>query len=603
MANLINCQSISRAYSGKVLFENVTFGIEDGDRIAIIGANGAGKSTLLRIVAGMEDTDSGAVTRRKDLKLVYVPQVSTFNPNHTAFAALSERVKASGISLSDPDGEVKKALSLAGFQDFYVQVQSLSGGWKKRLAIAEALVGSHDLVLFDEPTNHLDLAGVLWLEQTLMQAPFAWVVISHDRCFLDRTVKKTMELGQVYKNGVLIAQAGYSEFVEKRAEFLAEQAAFAESLANKVRREEEWLSRGPKARTTKSKSRIGAAHDMQAQLSDLRKRLSVSTTNIEFSASGRKTKRLVVCEHLSKELGGRLLIDDLSLVLTPGMRLGLLGANGSGKSTLLKMLAGILPPDKGEVKHADQLRWIYFDQNRESLNPEWTLKRALSDAGDAVIFQGRSVHIMTWARRFGFHADQLNIPINQLSGGEQARVLIARLMLQPADVLLLDEPTNDLDIPTLEILGESLLDFEGAIVLISHDRYLMNQVCDGFVGLSGDGLSQIYADYDQWQAQLKSAQTGKKSLAVDSEKSKLAAATPPPQTKRLSYMDQREYDRLESDIGKAEAELAEAQGLLEDPSLASDSRKLLAATTKVEEAQAKVDSLYARWEELEAKLR
>lgn len=602
MANLINCQSISRAYSGKTLFENVTFGIEDGDRIAIIGANGAGKSTLLRIIAGMEDTDSGAVTRRKDLSLVYIPQVSNFDGDQTVFATLKDRI--GGTPLSDADGEIKKALSLTGFEDFYIPVRTLSGGWKKRLAIAEALIGSHDLVLFDEPTNHLDLSGVLWLEQLLRQAPFTWIAISHDRYFLDRTVKKTMELSPVYKNGVLISNTGYSEFQSKRAEFLAEQAAYAESLANKVRREEEWLSRGPKARTTKSKSRTSAAHDMQAELADLKKRLTPGATNIEFSASGRKTKKLITCETLRKELGGRLLIDDLSLVLTPGMRLGLLGPNGSGKSTLLKMMAGLTPPDRGIVTHADQLRWIYFDQNRESLNPEWTLKRALSDAGDAVIFQGRSVHVTTWAKRFGFHIDQLNIPVRELSGGEQARVLIARLMLESADVLLLDEPTNDLDIPTLEMLGESLLDFEGAIVLISHDRYLMNQVCDGFVGLSGDGVSQIYADYGQWQAQLDGAKAKKtkdaESLPVERTKSSAAS---PAQTKRLSYMDQREYDRLEGDIEKAEAELAAAHATLEDPSLAANAARLLEATARAEAAQTNVDRLYSRWEELEAKLR
>jgi ATP-binding cassette subfamily F protein uup len=603
MANLINCQAISRSYSGKTLFENVSFGIDDGDRIAIIGANGAGKSTLLRIVAGMEDTDSGTVTRRKDLSLVYIPQVAEFGADQTAFSALRERVRQSGVALSDADGEIKKALSLTGFEDFYVPVRTLSGGWRKRLAIAEALVGSHDLVLFDEPTNHLDLAGVLWLEQMLRQAPFAWVVISHDRYFLDRTVRKTMELSPAYKNGLLIANTGYSEFQDKRTEFLAEQAAYAESLANKVRREEEWLSRGPKARTTKSKSRIGAAYDMQSELADLKKRLTTDSTNIEFTASGRKTKRLIACEHLKKQLGGRLLVDDLSLVLTPGTRLGLLGPNGSGKSTLLKMMAGLIEPDSGTVTHADQLRWIYFDQNRESLDPAWTLKRALSDAGDAVVFQGRSIHVMTWAKRFGFHADQLNIPVHELSGGEQARVLIARLMLESADVLLLDEPTNDLDIPTLEMLGESLLDFEGAIVLISHDRYLVNQVCDGFVGLSGDGVSQIFADYSQWQAQLEAGKAKKGKPAADVAAPEREKQTAPAQAKRLSYMDQREYDRLEGDIEKAEAELAAAHNSLEDPSLIADAAKLMEATTRAETAQALVDRLYSRWEELEAKLR
>lgn len=596
MANLLNCQQISRSYSGKMLFENVTFGVDDSDRIAIIGANGSGKTTLLRLMAGLEDIDSGAVTRRKDLSMIYVQQVSEFAPGDSAFTALKKKVEASRIAVSDIDSEVKRALSLAGFEDYDLLVKTLSGGWKKRLAIAEALVGSPDLVLLDEPTNHLDLKGVVWLEQVLRQAPFAWVIVSHDRYFLDRTVKKTMELGSIYKNGVLIADTSYSEFLIKRMEFLAEQSAYADSLANRVRREEEWLSRGPKARSTKSKSRIGAAHNMQSELSELKRRLTTGTAGIEFSGSGRKTKKLVTLENVSKTLGGRKLIDDLSLVLTPGTKLGLLGANGSGKSTLLKLMARLIEPDAGTVAHADQLRWVYFDQNRDALDQSWTLKRALSDAGDAVIYNGRSTHVVTWAKRFGFNADQLDILVSELSGGEQARALIARLMLQPADVLLLDEPTNDLDIPTLEVLGESLLDFEGAIILISHDRYLMDQVCDACVGLDGEGGNQIYADVGQWQAAIGQAKKKAKEVA-QAEKQKKAT-----QSKRLSYMDQREYDRMESDIAVAEAALVQAQSALDEPSLASSSNKLLDATKKVQDAQNVVDRLYARWEELEAKL-
>jgi len=597
MANLLNCQSISRAYSGKALFNNVTFGVEDNDKIAIIGANGSGKTTLLRIMAGREDIDSGNVTRRKDLSMIYVQQVSDFDPNLSAFAALKELVASSEIAVSDVDSEVKRALSLAGFDDYDVLIKTLSGGWKKRLAIAEALVGSPDLVLLDEPTNHLDLKGVLWLEQLLRQASFAWVVVSHDRYFLDRTVKKTMELGQIYKNGVLIADTGYSEFLTKRSEFLAEQAAYADSLANKVRREEDWLSRAPQARATKAKSRIGQAHDMQAELAALKKRLVTGSAGIEFSSSGRKTKKLITCENISIRFGDKILIDDFSLVLTPGTKLGLLGPNGSGKSTLLKLMAKLIEPNTGSVAHAEQLRLVYFDQNRDSLKPEWTLKRALSDAGDAVIYNGRSQHIASWAKRFGFNSDQLDIPVSELSGGEQARVLIARLMLQPADVLLLDEPTNDLDIPTLEVLEESLLDFEGAIIIISHDRYLMEQVCDACVGLDGEGSSQIYADFTQWQTAVATPKAKKAKEQVETEKAKK-----PAQTKRLSYMDQRDYDRLEGDIGKAEQILAEAQSSLEDPALASSSSRLLEATKAVEVAQAKVDALYARWEELESKL-
>ena len=349
-------------------------------------------------------------------------------------------------------------LGRAGFLDPDAVVAQLSGGWRRRLSIARELIRRPDLLLLDEPTNHLDIEGVRWLEEILLANRGASVIVSHDRYFLENVCTRIAEVNRIYPDGVFTTSGKYSDFLEKREDYLESQAKEREALANLVRREIEWLRRGAKARTSKSKSRIANAGELQVKLADSLDRARVGTADIDFTGTGRRTKRLVTAEHIARGFGDRMLFRDVSFALGPGMRLGLLGANGSGKTSLLKILAGEAKPDAGTVEFADALRIVYFDQNREQLEPEVTLRRALAPAGDSVIFQDRVIHVASWARRFLFRQDQLELPVGRLSGGEQARVLIARLMVKPADLLLLDEPTNDLDIPTLEILEESLLE-------------------------------------------------------------------------------------------------------------------------------------------------
>ncbi len=336
------------------------------------------------------------------------------------------------------------------------------------------------MLLLDEPTNHLDLDGILWLEKLLVSSRLlAYVVISHDRAFLDRVANRVVEVAPHYPGGTFISAGSYTTFLEKRAEYLEARTQYRDSLANRVRRELEWLGRGPKARTTKSQARIDETERLMADLAQVRSELNTSQAGIELTGSGRRTKRLVVASGVHKTLGGRELFNDLDLVLQPGQRLGVVGANGSGKSTLLKFLAGWLESDSGVIRRAHQLQVAYFDQDREHLDQTLSLRRALAPEGDTVLYRDREVHVVTWARRFQFRDDQLDQPVSELSGGEQARIHIARLMLRPADLLLLDEPTNDLDIPTLEVLEASLPDFPGALVLVSHDRYLLDRVSTG----------------------------------------------------------------------------------------------------------------------------
>jgi ATP-binding cassette subfamily F protein uup len=445
----------------------------------------------------------------------------------------------------------------------------------------------------DEPTNHLDLEGILWLEQLLASEPTAFLVVSHDRWFLEHMAARMFDLDPVHAGGFFEARGRYSEFLEQKDAALAAQARLHETLANRVRREVEWLRRGPKARTTKAQARIREAGRLAEELASVEERQDRRTAGIEFGATDRRTRRLVVAEHVAKRFGDRRIFDDVNLVLGPGTRLGLLGPNGSGKSTLIRVLTGDLAPDAGRVMHADGLRTALLDQHRTQLDPSVTLARALAPEGDQVVFAGRPVHVAGWARRFLFRPEQLVMPVDRLSGGEQARVHLARLMLAPADLLVLDEPTNDLDIPTLEVLEESLLEFPGAVVLVTHDRYLFERVATSVLALDGTGAATPFADYRQWEGTRRER----------AQESKPAPAPRPVRTpaRKLTWSEQREWEGMEAAILAAEAFRDECDAAAHDPAVASDAAVLAARYRTLEEARDAVDRLYARWAELDAK--
>ncbi|HYC01254.1 MAG TPA: ABC-F family ATP-binding cassette domain-containing protein [Candidatus Limnocylindrales bacterium] len=598
MAVLLGCQDLTKAYGAVPLFTGVSFGIHDGDRVGMVGPNGCGKSTLLRLLAGIEAPDRGAVTLRRLTRLAYLPQHPSFRAA-TAAAVLESALHAIADDRAARQARVRAMLGRCGFTDPEVAPATLSGGWQKRLAIAEALITEPDVLLLDEPTNHLDLDGILWLESLLTSQRSAFIVVSHDRWFLENVAQRMFDLDPVHDGGFFETRGRYSEFLERKDAALTEQARWQATLANRVRREVEWLRRGPKARTTKQQARIEEAGRLMEELSDVSARLDRRATGIDFRASDRRTRRLLVAEDVAKSFGDRTIVRDASIVLAPGTRLGLLGPNGSGKSTLIRLLVGELEPDSGRIERADGLRVSMLDQHRTALDPSLTLRRALAPAGDQVIFAGRPVHVAGWAQRFLFRSEQLAMPVGKLSGGEQARVLLASLMLQPADVLVLDEPTNDLDIPTLEVLEESLLEFPGAVVLVTHDRYLFERVTNTVLGLDGSGRVVPYADYRQWEA------TRRQRPAPAAARKEVARETAPPSEKarprKLSYHEQREWDAMEETIVRAEEMLAQAQQRAADPAIASDAAEVAVRYRQLEEAQAEVERLYARWSELEDK--
>jgi len=597
MSVLLNAQGLSKSFGPKPLFADLSLDLRAGEKLGLIGPNGAGKSTLLRLLAGHEDADEGTRTSRRGARICYLAQVDAFPPGQTVRDVLISALAVEHIDEHDADTRAAITLTQVGFADPDQPADTLSGGWKKRLALARELVLRPDFLLLDEPTNHLDLPGVVWLERLLRAANFGYLVATHDRAFLRAVADEIIEVSRAYPTGTFRAAGTYDQFVDRREEFMEAQGRQQEAVANQVRKETEWLGRSESAQRSKSRSRIQEAATRRGELADLKYRnASTGAAGIDFAGTGRNTRKLLTAKGISKSLGGRELFSGLDISLTPGIKLGLLGANGSGKSTLLRVLAGEMDSDSGSLTRADGLRTVMFEQGRAALDPNVPLRKALCPNGDMVTFGDRPLHVASWATRFLFRPDQLNVAVGELSGGEQARVRIAQLMLRPADLLFLDEPTNDLDIPALEALEDSLADFPGALVFVSHDREMMDRLCTEVIGLDGKGGAYSYADVSQWLAAMERA-----AAPVKAEKPAATTASKPnTKTKKLSFKEQQEWDGMEGAIMKAEEALANRHAEVERASTAGHA-VLAEACRSMEEGQREVERLYTRWQELEGK--
>jgi ATP-binding cassette subfamily F protein uup len=596
MTVLLSAQGVTKAFGPRPLFADLSLDLRAGERIGLIGPNGAGKSTLLRILAGLDHADSGTRMLRRSARVAYLPQDERF------MAGLSvEDVVRAGLadeSLEEHERDTRTAITLTqlGFANPEQQADVLSGGWRKRLALARALALQPEFLLLDEPTNHLDVPGIAWLERFLRGATFGYLVATHDRAFLRAVTDEIIEINRVFPGGCFRVAGSYDDFAERRDDFLQGQARQQEAVANQVRRETEWLGRKAAARTRKAGFRIDQAAQRRQQLDELKYRnAAAETAGIDFVGSGRQSRKLLTGQGLSLALGGRQLFDGLDLVLSPGQKLGVLGPNGCGKSSLLRALAGHITTDKGIVTPAEGLRIVMFEQGRTSLDPTITLRRALCPNGDTVRIRERSFHVIAWAKQFLFREEQLEMLVGDLSGGEQARVRIAQLMVQPADLLLLDEPTNDLDIPALEVLEDSLAEFPGALVLVSHDRELIDRLCTDLIGLDGRGGSGAYASLDQWLSAYERA-VAEVTMPVATPATRVKAL--PSKPRKLSFREQQEWDRMEADILAAEEAVVQCDRAVH---VASGHNALADACRALEEAQRTVERLYSRWQELEVK--
>jgi ATP-binding cassette subfamily F protein uup len=594
MATLLSVRDLSYRIAGRQLFTSLTFGIGDGDRIGLIGPNGSGKSTLLKILAGEEKPGGGDLSMRRGTRVLRVNQDDTFPAGATIESVLSNAAREAGVD--DIVTEVAIAMAMCGFTSDAV-VDTLSGGWKKRLALAAARIRQPDVMLLDEPTNHLDLEAVQWLEDWLASASFASITITHDRYFLENTASRIIELGPVYADGCLQVDGAYSDFLEARANYMASLDKQQHAMSGDARRELAWLRRGAKARTTKAKGRIQDVHELMADLDVIEQRIAAKNTvkQTAFAASQRSTKELIRARGLSKSLGGKLLFDDLDLIASPGDRIGLVGANGVGKTTLIRVLVGDLEADAGDLMRAEKLRVVWFDQSRAQLNMKETVRDVLCPNGDTVQHNGHAWHVTAWAKRFGFSENQLGSLVGVLSGGEQARLLLAKLSTVVADVLIVDEPTNDLDLASLEVLEGALSTFPGCVILVTHDRYFMDAVSNRVLHFEAGNVTE-YADFVQFMERYSERQ----AHGFTAEPS--AAVKPVAQRNLLSASERRELASIDDAIASAEAEVLGLEALMATDAVASDAARLAEIWNKqLPRAKTKVEEVYARWEFLEAK--
>ena len=610
MAILLTARALSHAFSQRPLFQGISFTVSESDRIGLIGPNGAGKSTLLKILAGQIQPDGGELAQKTGLRVGYLAQSPTFDPDATVRSAVTSGL---GQLHGTDDWEVQVRVDevLAKLQlngpDVLsnTAIHTLSGGWQKRVALARELVREPDLLLLDEPTNHLDVESILWLERQLASAPYATITITHDRMFLQRVSRRIFELDRRNENGLLEVDGDYATYVERKADAMAAQEQREQALRNTLRRETEWLRRGPAARTTKQTARIDRAGDLAEEVAALGGRNRVRKAEIELEARGRKTKQLIVAKDISKGYEDQSVFEHLDLLVGPGTRLALLGPNGCGKSTLLDVLVGKTEPSQGTVERAPDLAIAHFEQQRDSLDPDKSVVDSLIEGSDMVDYRGSRLHRYGYLERFLFRSEHMQMRVGNLSGGEQSRLLIARLMLQPADIMVLDEPTNDLDFETLDVLQSALSDFPGAVLLVSHDRYFVDQVATqilAFHTAPGErGRTTMFADLSQWQSwhakqrAAADAGAGKRGTELTA-----ARATEAGKPKKLSYKDQRDWDTLEARILTAETELSELEAQANNPAATSDASRALELHRAHEAKRAEIDLLYARWAELEA---
>ena len=605
---LLSARDLSHSFGARPLFEGVSFTLADGDRIGLIGPNGAGKSTLLKILAGELAPDEGDIARRGALRVAFLPQVPEL-----VGATVREAVRA-GLPDADharweDEARVDEWLSKMDL-DPEEPTEHLSGGWRKRVALARALVIDPDLLLLDEPTNHLDVDSILWLERLLGNARFATMTVTHDRLFLQRVANRILELDRRNAGGILDVAGDYATYVDRKAEAMANQERREETLQNTLRRETEWLRRGPKARSTKQEARIQRAGALAAEVANLESRNRIDTVDLDFQSGndggGPRPKRLIEARGITKRFGDHAIFGGVDLFIGPRTRLGLLGPNGCGKSTLLRVLTGEDTPTTGTIIRADGLRVAYFDQNRDALDPARSVADTVCPDGDFVQFRGARQHRHGYLERFLFRSEQISQPVGRLSGGEQSRLVIARLMLQPANVLVLDEPTNDLDLQTLSVLEDALTTFDGAVLLVTHDRYFLDQVTTQILAFhtrpGEEGRVTAMVGLAQWEAWHKGQTAGNRSAqkkSGDGAGSGTGGATPA-RKKKLAFKDQQDWNTIEARILATESQISALLAESSLPDVATDAARLMAIETEMAAKRGDVDRLYARWAELEA---
>jgi ABC transport system ATP-binding/permease protein len=603
---LLTLDHISHAFGHLPLLDDVSLQLDARERVSIIGRNGAGKSTLLQIFSGELPPDSGTVWHQPALRVARLVQDVPLTSNRTVFEVVAEGL----AHLKEQDAEDwrrahKVDLILSRLElDGGVRVDTLSGGWRRRVLLARALVAEPGVLLLDEPTNHLDIDAISWLENFLADYKGAVVFVTHDRAFLQRLATRIIELDR----GRLTSWPGdYATFLEKKAEWLANQAVQQDRFDKRLAQEEAWLRQGIKARRTRDEGRVRALLAMReerAQRRDLQGMVSMRIDRAD--APGRM---VFEAEHLHKAYGDRVVVRDFSTRIMRGDRVGLIGANGAGKTTLLRLLLGEIPPGSGTLRHGANVQIAYYDQQREQLDPERTVFDTIGEGNDTVTINGQARHVNGYLRDFLFGPERARSPVKALSGGERNRLLLARLFTRPANVLVMDEPTNDLDLETLELLEAQLVEWQGTLLLVSHDRVFLDNVVTSTVVFEGDGVIEEYVGgYADWLRQRRKAAEGVAKPQDGSTRSGTSAAAPDrgastsTTPRKLSYKEQRELEALPQRIEALESEHAQLQAAMSSPDFYKEPAEAIARTmARSGEVEHELLVAYERWDELEAR--
>jgi len=606
---LLSLDRVSIAYGHRPLLDSVTLQVDARERIAVIGRNGTGKSTLLKIISGEVPADAGAVWRQPALRLARLEQDVPLSADRSVFDVVAE---GHTHHLEEDEAWLREhhvdlVLSRLELPADAI-VDTLSGGWRRRVLMARALVGQPDVLLLDEPTNHLDITAITWLEQFLVEYPGAVMFVTHDRAFLQRLATRIVELDR----GRLTSWPGdYETYVRRKDESLANEALAEERFDRKLAEEEAWLRQGIKARRTRNEGRVRALIAMRAERAARREQMGAVRLQIEQAAMSGKL--VFEVDRIAKSYDGQPVVRDFSARIVRGDRIGVIGPNGSGKTTLLRMIIGGLLPDEGEVRRGANVQIAYYDQQREQLDPEKTVFEVVGAGNDTVTANGRTRHVNAYLRDFLFSNERARSPVKSLSGGERNRLLLARLFTRPANVLVLDEPTNDLDLETLELLEEQLVEWPGTLLLVSHDRAFLDNVVTSTFVFEGEGRVQEYVGgYEDWLRQReRSSAIKSESGAARNVKSDVTPASKTDtrrgsqavaERKKLSYKEERELEALPAQIESLEEEQRALTTHVAGPEFyKTGAEAIREALARLEHLQREIARAYERWDELESR--
>ena len=584
---------IGMAYGHLPLLDDANLLIEAGERLCVLGRNGTGKSTLLQIIGGTVIPDAGTVWRRPGLRIARLEQDVPLSTDRSVLDVVADGFKElDHVDQWHVDVSVDMVISRLGLPADAI-VSTLSGGWRRRVLLARALVAQPDLLLLDEPTNHLDIETMIWLESFLDDYRGAVVFVTHDRAFLQRIATRIVELDR----GRLTSWPGdYETFLEKKEAWLANEAIRHEKFDKKLAQEEAWLRQGIKARRTRDEGRVRALMAMRKERAE--RRSQIGAVRLQTESAERSGQVVFEADGISKSFDGRAVVRDASFRVMRRDRVGLIGPNGSGKTTLLRMLMGELEPDSGDVRRGTNVQIAYYDQQREQLDPDRTVFETVGDGNDTVTVNGRAQHVHGYLRDFLFPAARANSPVKALSGGERNRLLLARLLTRPANVLVLDEPTNDLDLETLELLEAYLVDWPGTLLLVSHDRAFIDHVVTSTLVFEGDGRVREYVGgYEDWLRQRPPDQ-----MAVEGPARPAAGKPRPSVKKKLSFKEQRELEELPRSIAAMDAEQEALQARIASPTFYKESSDEIArALARIDELKDSLHTAYARWDELDSR--